>query len=268
MKLANQVAIITGASEGIGQAIACNFVDEGARVVLGARSESKLRALAASLGAERALAVPTDVADPQQVQRLVARTVERFGAIDILVNSAGIGLYGLIEETNWEHFQRMWEVNFFGAVRCTRAALPHLQERRGVVVNISSVAGKLALPYMSGYCATKFALNAYSTALRMELARAGVHVVTICPGRVKTQFHRSAYRDGQNLPGIFRRRESSGIAPAVVARATLQAIQKRRREVVIPSRLRLAIAFRTLFPAFTDRMLQRIVRKRTGEAPW
>ena len=263
MELSNKVAIITGASEGIGEAIARLFVEQGVRVALAARSEEKLKALAASLGAERALAVPTDVAEPAQVERLVARTVERFGGVDILVNNAGVGLYGLIEEMDWEHFRRMWEVNFFGAVRCTLAALPRLQERRGVVVNISSVAGKLALPYMGGYCATKFALNAFSTGLRVELARAGVRVVVVCPGRVRTQFHESAYRDGKNLPGVFRQRgQSGGIPPERVARAALRAVRWGRREVVVPWALWLAVGFRTLFPAFTDAMMRRFVRER------
>ena len=261
MQLANQVAIITGASEGIGEAIARRFVAEGARVALAARSVDKLQALAASLGRERALAVPTDVAEPAQVERLVARTVERFGGVNILVNNAGIGLYGPAYEMDWEHFRRMWEVNFFGAVRCTLAALPYLRQRRGVVVNISSVAGKIVLPYMAGYCATKFALNAFSTGLRMELARAGVRVVVVCPGRVRTEFHRSAYRDGSNLPGLFRRpEESGGIRAEKVAEVTLRALRWGQREVVVPWGLRLLVGFRNLFPAFTDSMIQRVVR--------
>lgn len=260
MELANRVAIITGASEGIGEALARCFAAEGARVVLAARSEEKLRALAASLGEERALAVPTDVAEPAQVERLVARAVERFGGIDILVNNAGIGLYGLCQEMDWEHFRRMWEVNFFGAVKCTLAAFPHLCARGGMVVNISSVAGKIALPYMAGYCATKFALNAFSTGMRMDLARAGVRVVVVSPGRVKTQFHQSAYREGTSLPGVFQRRAYSGISPEQVAEATLRAVRRSRREVVVPWALRLLVGFRALFPAFTDRMLIRVFR--------
>src|SRR3972149_1958901 len=116
MNLANRVAIITGASSGIGEALA--------------------RLLAAELGEERALAAPTDVADPGQCERLVARAVERFGGVDVVVNNAGIGLLGTLEETDWEHFRPMWEVNFFGALGLPRAALPYLKERQGMVVNI------------------------------------------------------------------------------------------------------------------------------------
>lgn len=260
MEIENRVAIITGASEGIGKALAHEMVKQGARVVLAARSKDKLDALAAELGTVRALAVPTDVARPAQVERLVAQAAEGFGGVDILVNNAGFGLYGLVEETDWAHLRELWEVNFFGAVACTRAALPHLRQRGGAVVNISSMAGKVPLPYMASYCATKFALNAFSDGLRMELARAGVHVLTVCPGRVRTNFHEAAYRDGRNLPQVFQQRKPTGVSAEKVARVTVRALRRERREVVIPWRLRLAAGFRNVLPGLTDRLLRGVVR--------
>lgn len=259
MKLSNQVAVITGASEGIGAAIARRFAGEGARVVLAARSEEKLKALAEELGSERALAVPTDVTDAEQVKRLMARTREHFGGLDILVNNAGVGLYASVAEMAWADFEQMWKVNFFGVVRCIREALPDLRERRGMVVNISSVAGKLAIPYLTGYCASKFALNAFSTGLRMELAQAGVRVVVVCPGTVRTPFHQSAFRSNR-LPEVFAQRSRGGISAERVAAATLRAVVRGRREVVVPWRLRLAVGFRNLLPAFADGILQRMMR--------
>jgi len=259
MKLSNQVAVITGASEGIGAAIARRFAGEGARVVLAARSEEKLKALAEELGSERALAVPTDVTDAEQVKRLMARTREHFGGLDILVNNAGVGLYASVAEMAWADFEQMWKVNFFGVVRCIREALPDLRERRGMVVNISSVAGKLAIPYLTGYCASKFALNAFSTGLRMELAQAGVRVVVVCPGTVRTPFHQSAFRSNR-LPEVFAQRSRGGISAERVAAATLRAVVRERREVVVPWRLRLAVGFRNLLPAFADGILQRMLR--------
>lgn len=259
MKLSNQVAVITGASEGIGAAIARRFAGEGARVVLAAHSEEKLKVLAEELGSERALAVPTDVTDAEQVKRLMARTREHFGGLDILVNNAGVGLYASVAEMAWADFEQMWKVNFFGVVRCIREALPDLRERRGMVVNISSVAGKLAIPYLTGYCASKFALNAFSTGLRMELAQAGVRVVVVCPGTVRTPFHQSAFRSNR-LPEVFAQRSRGGISAERVAAATLRAVVRGRREVVVPWRLRLAVGFRNLLPAFADGILQRMMR--------
>lgn len=259
MKLSNQVAVITGASEGIGAAIARRFSREGARVVLAARSEEKLKALAEELGSERALAVPTDVTDAEQVKRLMARTREHFGGLDILVNNAGVGLYASVAEMAWADFEQMWKVNFFGVVRCIREALPDLRERRGIVVNISSVAGKLAIPYLTGYCASKFALNALSTGLRMELTQAGVRVVVVCPGTVRTPFHQSAFRSNR-LPEVFAQRSRGGISAERVAAATLRAVVRGRREVVVPWQLRLAVGFRNLLPAFADGILQRMMR--------
>lgn len=259
MKLSNQVAVITGASEGIGAAIARRFAGEGARVVLAARSEEKLKVLAEELGSERVLAVPTDVTDAEQVKRLMARTREHFGGLDILVNNAGVGLYASVAEMAWADFEQMWKVNFFGVVRCIREALPDLRERRGMVVNISSVVGKLAIPYLTGYCASKFALNAFSTGLRMELAQAGVRVVVVCPGTVRTPFHQSAFRSNR-LPEVFAQRSRGGISAERVAAATLRAVVRGRREVVVPWRLRLAVGFRNLLPAFADGILQRMLR--------
>jgi short-subunit dehydrogenase len=128
-----------------------------------------------------------------------------------------------------------------------------------MVVNISSVAGKLAIPYLTGYCASKFALNAFSTGLRMELAQAGVRVVVVCPGTVRTPFHQSAFR-GNRLPEVFAQRSRGGISAERVAAATLRAVVRGRREVVVPWRLRLAVGFRNLLPAFADGMLQRMLR--------
>jgi short-subunit dehydrogenase len=166
---------------------------------------------------------------------------------------------------NWEHFREMWEVNFFGAVRLARAALPHLRKRRGAIVNISSVAGKIPLPYMGAYCATKFALNTVSSAMRMELKPAGVRVVTVLPGRVATQFHIAAYRDGQNLPGVFQRRYSAGVTPEKVARVALSALLSGKREVVVPWRLRLVMAASALLPGLRESVLSRMVKTETAD---
>jgi short-subunit dehydrogenase len=166
---------------------------------------------------------------------------------------------------NWEHFRHLWEVNFFAAVRLSLTALPHLRKRRGAIVNISSVAGKIPLPYMGAYCASKFALNTVSSSMRMELKQAGVRVVTVLPGRVATQFHIAAYRDGQNLPDVFQHRKSKGVSADKVARVTLNALLSGKREVVVPWRLRLALAASALLPGLREHVLSRMVKKETAD---
>ncbi|MBI4461800.1 MAG: SDR family oxidoreductase [Acidobacteria bacterium] len=256
MELRDQVAIVTGASSGIGAAIARAFAAEGASLVLAARSEERLREVADSLaGAKRTVIVPTDVRELGQVRRMVERTVEEFGGVDILVNNAGIGMYAPYDQADWAYFRELWEVNFFAAAYAMREVLPLMkQRRRGTIVNISSVAGRIPLPFLSSYCSTKFALNALSDGVRTEVAGDGIRVVVICPGRVQTPFHsRAYYHEGHTG---YRGRIGRGITAERVARATLRAVLSGQREVVIPWVLRLAIGFRKLFPALTDRLIR------------
>lgn len=260
MHLQDQVAIITGASSGIGAEIARAFAAAGARLVLASRAEEALKGVVRTLGAgaRRALVVPTDVRERAQVQRLVERAVDQFGRIDILVNNAGVGLYAPYEQVAWEHFRDIWEVNFFGAACAMQEVVPIMKRQRsGTIVNISSVAGRIPLPYLASYCSTKFALNALSDGLRTELARDGIRLVVVSPGRVRTPFHSRAYYDGGAEK--YRGRIGGGIEARRVAKATLWAVVSGRREVVVPWWMRLAIGFRTLFPGFTDRLIRAVI---------
>jgi len=260
MKLKDQVAVITGASSGIGAAIAQAFAAEGARLVLAARSEERLNVLARTLGPDssRVLVLPTDVRVPEQIRRLLERTVEKFGRVDVLVNSAGIGLYAPYDQVIWEHFRDLWEVNFFGAAYAMREVVPLMKRQGGgTIVNISSVAGRYPLPYLASYCATKFALNALSDGLRTELARDRIRIVVVCPGRVHTGFHERAYHDAGEI--VYRGNIGKGISAERVARATLRAVVRQQREVVVPAVLRLAVGFRILFPRWADWVTRTVI---------
>ncbi len=178
----DEVFIITGASTGIGKETAKALAATGARVVLAARSGDLLAALADELGGpDRALAVPTDVSDRAQCEHLIAQTIAHFGRIDGLINNAGMVVSGLFEHLLPGDMEQQFAVNFFGAVYCTQAALPYLKQSRGVIVNVSSVAGLLAPPTSPAYDASKAALNALGRALWAELRPYGVGVVTVCP---------------------------------------------------------------------------------------
>lgn len=190
-RLAGQVAVVTGASKGIGKAIAHALAREGAHVVLAARSTKELDAAVREFAREglKASQLPTDVSIPSQVAALVEGTVDGFGRIDILVNNAGIGIFKNVEEMSVEEFDAMWNVNLRGVFLASKAALPSMiKANRGAIVNISSLAGKNSIKGGAGYCATKWALRGFASSLMLEVREHNIRVVTIFPGSVATNF--------------------------------------------------------------------------------
>ena len=261
-KLENKVVLITGASSGIGAAIARLFAREGARLALAARSVEKLRSLAASLGSN-ALPVPTDMTDSAAVRRMIEATVERFSRLDILINNAAVGIYAPISTVSPEHLEKVIATNWLGPVHAIQSAVPHmLRQGGGQIINISSVAGKVAIPWMGGYSATKFALNALSDSLRMELAADRIQVITVCPGRIDTPFVHNAFRD----PAV-RPLPPSGISAERVARAVLRASLRGKREIVVPASNWMFVWLHALFPRLTDSLMVSFLRGRMPKAP-
>jgi short-subunit dehydrogenase len=249
-RLSGRVALITGASMGIGEALARVFAAEGARLALAARSLDKLEAVARSLPTE-AIAIQADMSKPEQVRAMVAKTVEHFGRLDILVNNAAVGMYASVADMKPEEFEKVVATNWLGPVHAIQAAIPHMRKQGGGdIINISSVAGRLAIPWMGTYCSTKFALGALSTSLRMELQPDHIHVLLVCPGRVKTPFTENAYKDFSTKPFY-----PGGITAERVARATLRAMLWRRREIVVPASNRVFAWFRNLLPGLVDRAM-------------
>jgi NAD(P)-dependent dehydrogenase (short-subunit alcohol dehydrogenase family) len=186
--LGDKTVLITGASSGIGRAAATRLAGYGARVVLAARTQAALDALASSIAQRggQALAVPTDVTDASQCQRAVAAAVEHFGGLDVLICSAGLSLRGYFEGTRLDVLERVMRVNFFGTLYCTHAALPHVKRRRGSLIAISSLTGKRGTPSYALYGASKFAVQGLYESLRLELAPEGVHVGILAPAYVDT----------------------------------------------------------------------------------
>lgn len=199
-RLLDKVAVITGASAGIGLATTRLFRSEGAKVVMFARSADKLRALEAELGPE-ALAVPGDVTVWDDVQRLMAATLDRFGRIDILVNNAGIGIFAPVVDLDPEDLDRLLAVNLKGPFLCCKAALPAMiRQQSGHIINVSSVAGTTTFPGGAGYCASKWGLEALTQTLIQECKPHKIKVSSINPGSVKTGFGGKGTGPGQNPP--------------------------------------------------------------------
>lgn len=182
-----RVAIVTGASKGLGAAITRRFAKEGIRVVACARSEDKLKKVAES-DPDLIFPVPCDITQSRQVKGVIDTTIERFGRIDILVNNAGLGRFGKVHELSEEDWDQMMSVNLKGAFLACKYAIPFLIRQKGHIVNISSVAGIVAFPGGGGYCASKFGLMALSDALTQELKPHEVRVSTLCPGSILTEF--------------------------------------------------------------------------------
>ncbi len=250
MRIDGKVVLITGASEGIGAACAAAFGRRGARLSLVARSRGRLEAA----GGPDALLTAGDVTLPETREAAVAATMARFGAIDILVNNAGMGSYDPAWCTPPDDARRMFELNFFAPLALIQLVVPHMRARSsGVIVNVSSVAGKVTLPWLTLYSASKYALCSLTGGLRMELKKDGIHTVTVCPGYVKTNFHDHAL-GGQPPPGISRAKHLA-ITPEQCAEAIARGVERGARTVMAPRSGWLLVLAGRLFPSLVDAQL-------------
>ena len=254
-----KAVIVTGASSGIGRAVALQLAAEGARLALAARSAERLEAVVQDCRQRgcQAIAVPTDVSDEAQCRALVERARDEYGRLDMLVNNAGMAMVAKLDElADLDLFRQVMEVNFYGAVYCTYHALPHLKETRGQIVNIASLGGRLAIPFNTSYVDSKFALVGLSDSLRMELARAGVSVTVVCPYWVVTEFHeRLMDKEGRPRGAAGRALYTEKMMTAdQCAQIVLEAARRRKREVIMrPGPL--VIWLKQLAPGLADKLI-------------
>jgi short-subunit dehydrogenase len=234
MRCKDEVVVITGASMGIGEALTRAFLTEGGRVVLSSRDVSRLEEARSRIGTiERTAAIACDVRDRAQIEGLVRSAKDRFGKIDLWINNAGYGMVDSVATMSMEECRRMFETNLFGAIECMQAVTPFFkQQRKGTIINISSVVGHLPVPHMGAYSATKHALNAISEAARLELAADGIRVISVCPGRIKTNFGTNTVKgtEGKRVGESLQQ----GISPERCARAILNGYLRGSREVFVP----------------------------------
>jgi len=245
---------------GIGEAITKLFVEEGAKVVMSSRDEARIEAARQRIGqTDRTLGLFCDVRNREDLERLLSLTMHNFGRVDIWVNNAGYGLADSIAEMDMDACRAMFDTNLFGAINGMQVVTPvFVQQGAGTIINISSVAGHIPVPYKGAYSATKFALNAISKAARVELHGTGVNVLTVCPGYIETNF-------GKNL---VRGKERKGLAtslrgrptPDIVAKAALDGYLKGKREVVVPRRDGWVVKAYQVWPGAIERAMRRMIR--------
>jgi short-subunit dehydrogenase len=252
MELSGKVVVVTGASMGIGEAITQIFSDQGASVVLLSRDAGRVEAARGRVGHdERTLAMACDVRHREDVDRVIGLTMHHFQRIDVWVNNAGHGLLDSVAQMDMAACREMFETNLFGAVAAMQAVIPVMrQQGGGTIINISSVAGHLPIPFHAAYSATKFALNAMSKAAGVELKKDGIHVLTVCPGYVRTGFGGNAVR-GNELKRV-RPRSVRGISAERVARATLRGYLKQKREVIVPWTMYVPQKIYQIFPGLVE----------------
>lgn len=254
-----KVVIITGASSGIGKALAEKYAAEGWNLVLAARREERLLELKSSLNETKVLTVKTDVTSEADCKNLIDRTIEKFGQIDVLINNAGISMRALFNQTELDVIRTVMDVNYWGTVYCTRFALPWLLQSKGSLVGVISVGGYIGLPGRSGYSASKFAVRGFLQTIRVENLKTGLHVLIAAPGFTSSEIRKSALLANGQKQGETPRNENNMMSAEECAAHIYKAVQKRKRELVLTfAEGKLTVFLSKFFPRFIDKMSYRM----------
>jgi short-subunit dehydrogenase len=260
----DKTVVITGASSGLGAVLAEAFADQGANLALFSRSEDRLEEIGARCrerGA-RCLAVAGDVARAEDCERLVDRTVSEYGGVDYLVANAGVGMWTRFEEVeDLEIFRKLMDTNYLGVVHSVFYALPHLKKSKGMIVAISSIQGKIGVPLHTGYGASKHAVQGFLASLRTELDGSGVDILTVLPHWLRgTNMRSNAFgKDGGLLGPDSKRHSKESISLEACSHAVITAVEKRKRELVIPFKLRLLLWLNLIHPGIVEWLVKRKV---------
>ncbi len=256
--LQDKVVMITGASSGIGKALALACLRRGARLALCARDLDRLRSAFSDYPRERVFCFKADMKSWEDCQAFVQEGYAHFGRLDLLVNNAGISMRALFEETDLQVLRDLMEVNFWGAVHCTKLALPLIRRSgKGAIVGISSIAGYRGLPARTGYSASKFALQGFLESLRVELWDSGIEVMWVAPGFTASEIRKNALGPQGRGQGESPLPESQLMSAEEVAEHILQALARKRRSLVLTRQGRLTVWLNKWLPSLADRLVYR-----------
>jgi short-subunit dehydrogenase len=259
MDLTGKVVVITGASMGIGEAIAKEFVERGASVVFSSRDQARAEAARQRVGRlERTAVVACDVTQRAEIEKLVSQALSRFQRIDAWINNAGYGLMDSVESMDMNECRRMFDTNLFGTIDAMQLVIPVMKKQAsGTIINIASTAGHIAVPFMAAYCATKHAMRAIGNAARVELRGTAVNVLTVCPGYISTDFSVNAVKGKEQLR--LSAASKRGITADRVARAVVRGYVGRKREMSVPWRDHIVIKLYENFPRLVDFAMARML---------
>ncbi|PKQ62055.1 short chain dehydrogenase [Labilibaculum filiforme] len=253
-----KIVVITGASSGIGKALALEFASRGSKIVLAARNLEKLKEVEKSilaLGSE-VLTVKTDVSVEEDCKNLITETVKRFGGVDVLINNAGISMRALFTDLDLSVIKNLMDVNFWGTVFCTKFAMPYITKSKGSVVGVISIAGYIGLPARSGYSASKYAIRGFLDTLRVENLKTGVHVLVAAPGFTASNVRNVALTADGSMQGETPRDESKMMSAEECARLIAKAVVNRKRELILTfMEGKLTVWLKKWFPALLERLI-------------
>lgn len=264
MKLNNKVVIITGASSGIGKALATEFASRGANLVLAARQYVTLCEIAQSLQHQygiKAIAVECDVAIETDCAHLIKQAIATFGKIDVLINNAGISMRALFNDVDVRVLHQLMDVNFWGTVYCTKYAMPEILKTKGSIVGVSSIAGYKGLPGRIGYSASKFAMNGFLDALRIENLKTGVHVLTACPGFTASNIRNTALDKTGTQQGESTLQEEKMMTTEEVAKIIADGVENRARTLIMTGKGKLTVLLSKLLPGLLDKLVYSVFAK-------
>jgi short-subunit dehydrogenase len=257
----NKIVVITGGSDGIGKALVAQFLALGAKVATCGRNENKLSLLAAEFPSSNLFTAQVDVSKQDQSEAFIKQVVDNWGRIDVLINNAGISMRALVSEVSIQTLQNVMDINFWGTVYCTKAALPSIQQNKGVIVGVSSIAGYRGLPGRSGYSASKFALNGWLEALKTELYASGTHVMWVCPGFTTSNIRNAALDKNAKAQGESPMDEGAMMSSEQCAMHIIQAIEKRKRSLVLTFTGKRTVFMNKYFPAWADKLVHQFFFK-------
>jgi short-subunit dehydrogenase len=251
----DKIVVITGGSDGIGKALVAQFLALGAKVATCGRNENKLSLLATEFPSSNLFTAQVDVSKQDQSEAFIKQVVDNWGRIDVLINNAGISMRALVSEVSVQTLQNVMDINFWGTVYCTKAALPSIKQNKGVIVGVSSIAGYRGLPGRSGYSASKFALNGWLEALKTELYASGTHVMWVCPGFTTSNIRNAALDKNAKAQGESPMDEGAMMSSEQCATHIIHAIEKRKRSLVLTFTGKRTVFMNKFFPAWADKLV-------------